>query len=547
MISKLQFPEESVKLAREIAIRYKRREKSKHNLAVNLYDGDFLEIKYGFSEALKKGNCGPYLHEIIKESDCFSKAALYYLIAKELGLNPKFYWASDMKDLNEGEHANEKGTADHSFITVKTKKNIEQIVDPFMDAWGEVTFSEGNEMKIYNRGKNEIKTRKYAALMKMSEQEILEKIEQNRSKEGGKLALSGSQKIKSCRDNAYIKFDSETNKLSIKLSFSISMPFDEPYKKSDIYKLETLANEDGTFDFSNGDFISYYAGEYGWSHHVNEQEPLIIPTSIAEISWNLFDKIMAKNNKGKNVNGMGSRKLKVDLINLGLNYDFSTKKGSVAQSIIENEFSEQINSLKFHQTKSVNNFLERARKDDVTLRVFLRETQYKKAKDNKISPKNPFGYVYSSDEHEKLLLDYFGRYKEYTYSFADKVIENKKIKAGLEKGSNFKADRLINQATNKFLKNIKFFDHLVSCRKIRNEPYAYLMEADRTLFFEQFNLRDDPISKLESGLSSKDLRNMGKALLFEALITGASRRKSLFAKSFHSGLRKILDQTYQPN
>ncbi len=134
MVSKLEFPEESVNLAKEIAIKYKRREKSRHQLAADLYDGNFLEIKYGFSETLKKGNCGPYLHEITKESDCFSKATSYYLIAKELGLNPTFYLASDMKDLDEGDHASEKGAMDHSFITVKIKKGIEQIVDPFMNA-----------------------------------------------------------------------------------------------------------------------------------------------------------------------------------------------------------------------------------------------------------------------------------------------------------------------------------------------------------------------------------------------------------------------------
>lgn len=544
MVSKLEFPEKSVELAREIANRYKRREKSKYQLAANLYEGHFLEINYGFSEALKKGNCGPYLNEIIKESDCFSKAASYYLVAKELGLNPKFYFASDMKDLDEGEHASEKGTMDHSFITVKTKKGIEQIIDPFMSAWGKAKFSSKiNEIKIYDRSKKRIKTRKYAALIEMSEQEILEKIEQNRSKEGGKLVLSGSQKIKSHGNNLHIEFNSETNKLSVKLPFSVSMPFDEPYKKSDIYKLETIVNEDGTFDLSKGDFIFYYAGAWGWSHHVDEQEPLIIPTSIAEISWSLFDKIMAKNNKRKNINKMGSNRLIADLMNLGLNYDFSTRQESIAQSIAKTEFSRQIKYLKQHQTMSVSDFLERARKDNITWKVFLREAQYMKARNTRISKKNPFGYVYSSDEHERLLLNYFEGYKQHVYSLTDKIIESTRIKAGLKNGSDFKTDRLVNQAETLFKNEVKFFKSLVDLRKIRNDSYAYPMKADETLFFEQFDLREDSISKLESGLSSKDLVEAGKYLLFEALLVGASRRKSLVAKAFHSGLRKILNRT----
>ena len=328
------------------------------------------------------------------------------------------------------------------------------------------------------------------------------------------------------------------------MPFSVSMPFEEPYKKSDIYKLETMVNDDGTFDFLKGDFIFYYAGAWGWSQHVDEQEPLKIPTSIAQISWNLFNKIISKNNKRKDINEMGTRRLIVDLMNLGLTYDFSTRPSSIAESIVKNEFSQKIKHLKWYQTRSVSDFLERARNDDITWKVFLREAQYVKARNTRIAEKNPFGYVYSSEEHEKLLLDYFEKDREYIFSFVDKIIEGRRIYAGLRTGSNFKADRIINSAENLFRKEEDFFHSLINLRKIINEPYAYHMEADKTLFFKQFDLREGPISKLEKGLSSKDFIDAGKALLFNALLVGATRRKSLFAKAFWPGLRKILKRSF---
>ena len=63
----LEFPEESVKQAREIIDKYKKRTRSKLMQAKMLYEGRFLEIGYGFNESIKSGNCGRYLHEIIKD------------------------------------------------------------------------------------------------------------------------------------------------------------------------------------------------------------------------------------------------------------------------------------------------------------------------------------------------------------------------------------------------------------------------------------------------------------------------------------------------
>lgn len=539
MNSHLEFPEESVQLARTIANRYKKRSRLREQWAADLYDGHFLEIKYGFSESLKKGKCGLYLHEIIKEGECFTEAVAYYLVARELELEPKFFWATDMKDIMEGDHASEKGTMDHSFITVKIKKNIEKIIDPFMHAWGDVThYPEKNEINIDNQGERKITTRTYAALTELSQQEIIKKMEQNRTRDGGRHALSGLQKIKSYHNDIYVGFNPEKNILFTKLPFSIKNPISEPYKKSDIYILETKVNDDGTFNFAEGKFKAYHAGGRGWSHHINEQEPMDIPVSVAQMAWDFFDKIMQSRER-KKVNSLGSRRLKFELEDSGLKYDFTTENNSPAEKVAN---PAQIQIIKKYQRKSVKNFLERAREDEITWRVFLRDVQYHKAKSAKKSPENKQGYIYSSEEHEQFFLKYFEGYIKSIEEFSHHHIEVMKMRAGLKKGSDYTADRIRNSCGRKFERDSEFFSYLVGIRKIRKEPYAFSWEVDMHLFFEQFDVKNDSIQKLEKGLTKKDLVNGGKDRLFDYLIVGATRKNVLFAKPFHSGLQKILNR-----
>jgi len=541
MNSRLEFPQESVQLAQAIAARYKKRSRSRGTWAANLYDGHFLEINYGFSESLKKGKCGLYLHEIVKEGECFSKAVAYYLVARELGLHPKFYWASEMKDLAEGESAHEKGTAEHSFITVKSKKGVETMVDPFMKAWGKTTiFPDKHEMTIYHEGERKILTRKYAALTELSEQDILQKMEQNRSREGGRLALSGSQKVRSYNHDVYIGFDSEKNILYTKLSFSLDHSIIEPYKKSEIYRLETMVDEVGTFDFSRGIFKAYYAGDWGWSKHVNEQTYMSIAVSGAQIAWNFFEELLKKSGKREKMQEMGTRQLRTLLINNGLTYDFSTADNSIAASVRKDNL-QLLRLLKTYQTRSVHDFLERARTDEISWRVFLRDAQYRKARDEKKSQENLLGYVYSHNEHEQFLHRHFEQYVQRVNEFSDSHIENIKIRAALKKGSNYNADRQINKSSKKFENDSEFFSRLVTLRKIKSIPYAYAFAADESLFFESFDIKHDPLEVLTAGLTDENLLMAGKDRLFEFLLVGASRKKSLFAKAFHSGLRKILD------
>lgn len=539
----LEFPEESVKKARNIAEIYKKREKSKKILASNLYDGHFLEINYGFDESLKNGNCGPYFHEILKDSECFTKAAIYYLLARELDLDPKFYWASDMQDLSEGEKLNDKAPVDHSFISVKIGKGLEYVIDPFMGAFGKMNFSKtNNEVLIYNKNRKDLKKRRYSALIEFSQEDIIKKIEQNRSPGGGRTALSGTQKIKSNGNWVYANFNQESSILFTKLNFSLSVTHDEPYQKSDVYKLETKVNEDGTFNFLEGNFVFYYSGACGWSNNLDEQEPFIIPVYQAEIASNLFEKIIKEGKKIKKFR-WGTRRLGVELKRLGLNYNFRPEKNSISELIINEEFKNKIESLKDSQNDSVNDFMKRAIKDNISWRTFLRDAQYNKAKEERVSKDNEFGYVYSHEDHERLILEKFEGFKDGVNLWRDEMIDNMRVKAGLDKGSDYLADRKSNIVHNKFIRDLNFFNDLVTLRKIRKEPYAYGFKADKILFFRDFDIANDSIEKLEKGLEEIDLINAGKMELFNALLLFTTRRNALSLKQYHSGLTRILNKT----
>jgi hypothetical protein len=448
-----------------------------------------------------------------------------------------------MKQFKEGESENDAGLMDHSFITVPIK-NHERIIDPFMGSCGQVRFSKDtNSMEIYNSTDRETKKRIYETLIEMSEEEIIKQLEELRKNGAGRLSLSGSEKIISYNEKIFVTFDSKTNILSTKINFDSDLPSYEPYKKSAVYKLETKVEENGKFDFSEGNFLSYYAGAWGWSHHVDEQEPLIIATKEAETAWNLIETIFKYNKIRKNLHKLGIRRMKIDLNRLGLNYDFSAKNSSITKKVINDGFSDKIISLRNTTNQSVEDFLERARAHEITWRTFLREAQYSKASFNKISSENEFGYIYSKDEHEKLLLDLIESYKKNSNMLIDNLIESMKIEAGIIKGSERSAYRKRNSSGNIFQKDNNLLGIAISLRKIKNEPHAYRFKADETLFFQNFDIANDPIEKLENGLNESDLLIASKNRLFKSLLLGASRRKVLFAKKYHPGLRNILNQT----
>ena len=155
---------------------------------------------------------------------------------------------------------------------------------------------------------------------------------------------------------------------------------------------------------------------------------------------------------------------------------------------------------------------------------------------------NPLGLVSSKNEREMFFQKHFEAYEDSSIELVTGYIEALRIKAGLKKGTNFQADRDRNRIGNKFQRDSAFFSNLLGTRKLKAEPFAYHIDSDEVLFFKNFDVANDPIPVLEKGLSNKDLLSAGKERLFKFLKVGASKRRALFARPFHSGLKKILDQ-----
>ena len=123
------FPQESIDQAKFIAKQYNARYSTAVEKASALFQGKFLEIGYGFDEAIKNGTTGLFLHELKRNTECFSMAGMMYQVAKELSLKPKIYQAKNMRDLSYGQRAADASTSDHAFISVTINKN-EWLLDP---------------------------------------------------------------------------------------------------------------------------------------------------------------------------------------------------------------------------------------------------------------------------------------------------------------------------------------------------------------------------------------------------------------------------------
>jgi len=273
---RIDFPEESISRARELAQLYKRRDKSKFQSAAQLYEGHFLEIGYGFNEAIKAGNCGRYLHEIVKEADCFTKAGVLYLVAREAGLKPELFYAENMKNVGEGRDSRYVAGSSHAFITVEVKKGERQLIDPQMKGFGIVTIDpDKHEMKIYNKGCGEIKHRHYTQLRLISEEEYLKDIEEKRKPGGGRVALSATQCVHGAGNTrVYLTFNPEEQTLRSSIRRHQILIAEEPYERLNVIDLSTKVGPNGEFDFDQGMLSFFQATAAEWTHYNNPQAPI---------------------------------------------------------------------------------------------------------------------------------------------------------------------------------------------------------------------------------------------------------------------------------
>lgn len=283
----MEFPEQSIRQAREIAEKYARRTKSKLEKAANLYDGYFFHIQYGFDEPVKEGNCGRFLHEIKKSTDCFTQAGVLYLIAREAGLKPRIWSAIEMKDVEEGERLEDEAPSTHTFISVvvgnqRGKEKI-YLVDPLMHLFGVAKVDDKNHvMKVYNKHWRKVAYRHYGSLFEFTEQDYLAKVQELRNPGGGRVALSSTKTVSAAGKNRiYLTFLPQTSELKSSLNLEVAKFDEDDFRKYLVIDLVTPVSDKGDFDFSKGRFLFYYASAIGFDRHENPGTPIVFPTSSA--------------------------------------------------------------------------------------------------------------------------------------------------------------------------------------------------------------------------------------------------------------------------
>ncbi|MEN9626370.1 MAG: hypothetical protein RL557_698, partial [archaeon] len=469
---KLEFPEESIKLAREIAARYKKRSRSKRDQAANLYEGHFLEILYGFDESIKTGNCGRYLHEIVKEADCFIMAGVTYLVARECGLRPQLYHATGMKNLKEGQDSSELGAADHAFVVCQLGKTRLQMVDQFMSGWGRVTFiPEENALTIYNKNKTKLIRREYACLEALSEENYLNMMERNRTSEGGRVALSATQKLHYARRAVYLTFDPTKNMLTSRTSLRRDRPLNEKLTKELAIEFSTAVAEDGSFDFYDGTLSYFNAENIGWVDHTNAQVPVLFPLRTAKQLWDIWDMCVRASGRKAAVNRLGHAKLEELLITIGCDRMLQIKPDSIVhQTITEKNQEEELKTVRQQCEQSASDFVVRTQNDETSYKVLLRKAHYIREQQARKSPENPRGFIFSAEEHEAVIYQELESVKHNCQIYIDKIIELAEVEARLQKRSKYHAQRKVEKGKYAHNKSVQFFDDLSGLRNVQSFP-----------------------------------------------------------------------------
>lgn len=538
-MKKIDFPQQSIDKARAIASEYKQRSRSKLELALRLYKNQFLQFAYGINESLRQGRIGSYLHEIKKEADCFTFVGCYYLIARELGLKPKMYSVSGMKDLEEGIDSSDSGSFDHSFITFEYGKEI-HVLDPTLEIFGKAKFFPNeNRIQIYNQLSEKLFQRTYNCLHEMSEEEYISKLEKNRSVGGGRVALQTTRKIRNEENRSrdiYLTF-LPPDKLRSSIHLNSIQFFPEPYNICSILDLSTKVNDNGQFDFNEGKLSFYHVMRERWDEHQGAQIPVEFSVKNAQKILDIWKEIVRRTGKRKSLKCMNIFKLNDLLLNSGFLDNFTIQEGSLASKVISDLGNGYLDFME--EEKSItNDFIEKAKKHEITYRVLLRDAHYCKKIDVAKTKDNPRGLIFSEEQRIDLLKQAFREYKNQTKKIYRLAIENAKTNLELKKGSRYHQSRKMQRQFEMSNGRLKYFHHMSTLRK-SSFPFAFHEVADESLFREGFDI-NGTIEKLEQGISEEDLKRASKRKLFYGIIDFGAHREILFMASYHQGLEKIL-------
>ena len=292
------FPEESVAKAREIAELYSIRKKSKLGKAILLFAGKFIELNYGFEDAIKSGRCGVFLHEAKLDAECFSLLGIDYLVAREAGLNPKMYWASGQRNVKPGQRVSETDTGEHGFLVVDVEKRKKPfIVDRSYSLIGPIDMKD-NKIVVTNYpigaddkdsemfyGKQQTE-RYFECLTQLSEKDYVKKMYESRTPEGGKTTLTSGQAIYNLGKRIHLQYLPESHELLASAMYSVSkLIIEENPAKNHHYELQIPLSDDGAWNLDQSTLSLFKTRSFGW---MREDHGLI--HSVIAMPYQLVEK-----------------------------------------------------------------------------------------------------------------------------------------------------------------------------------------------------------------------------------------------------------------
>jgi len=298
----MNFPEESLEMARKIAEQYRIRKKTSLGRMEMLYNRAFLHIDYGFDDAIRSGKTMLFLHEVKSSCDCDSYAGILYIIAKELRLKPKIYSAYGLRDVKLGESVDDAFSANHTFITAQLGKDT-YMLDPFLGVFGKAKI-DGNKITVIydDNGHKEHTERVSNMLSEMSEDEYLQRFYKTRA-EGGREALSIGRAVHSHSIRITLEYLTDTEQLASFISFGTGEAIlDKGYSLHRTPCLKAPVTKDGKWHTEDGELHIFSSSNTGWtlSQFDNVHDEIKMPFALAkEYVKNLH---MALHNSGRKSN-----------------------------------------------------------------------------------------------------------------------------------------------------------------------------------------------------------------------------------------------------
>ncbi len=540
----MDFPKASIDKARRVVAEYRKRGRSKRDLAVYIYNNSFIELGYGFSEEVKRGNCGLYFHEIDRECDCFTYLGVAYLVAREAGLKPEMWESRGIKDVAEGQDPTYKNLVDHGFVTVQVRRGKRAIIDKQMGLWGEVTFHpDQHTIGVYNAQNKSETSRHYAYLKRVGLDTYLKRLKSNRTLRGGKKVLETTQRITGAGGRqVFLGYYPETQEVKSSLRFSLALMGPEEYSRIKVVDLKTAVREDGDYNFRDGEFSFYNVSVTRWREHPNPQVPFIIKVRDAEKVWAIWEAVARRAGRRSPLNRIFYLKLESILREAGFGDNFTLREDSLAACTAKEEgLSDLLGEFKEAEISAIDSYLQRLEGDELSKRLFLRRARYILESDKSKTPSNPNGLVFPLEDHEALLRAELKKYFTSTERLIQELNRAAEVRAKFKSGSLYTLGRGINRTLNRESESAVYFDTMCSERNYRF-PQLYNIGADWELFKRQWDVKQLSLDELGNGLSVQDLKRAAQLNLFEQLVNALTLREALFLASYKSGLRKILDR-----